>query len=353
MPCSHIFKKAFASNKSSKLKLGKKGILNRIGIRNFHSISGMFRKMKDTVLVIEATRGPLGKATIGIAQGMATAAIVIGAGSGVTALANYLTSNYKQEDETSWMARKSMDLTYFHLISSLIVSSLAAVFSFRIFRNKTLLLRLGDRPIVAVGIGVVTPFILSSIVHRLPSTKVTDPGKIPFGVKEAGQLFHAAAVGLVAAPLYLLGGQSIVRAAFVTAGLCGGLHGVAHFAPSDAFLSWGTPISYAMNAVLLAFIITIFLRKSHAAFMPCYRFMMHGGLIVYSAHYLHMTQALQQAAKSPLYDPVNGSMVLSMDLLNLFARLAFLLPPHFQVSREHRFILEKRQNKNDNDNITP
>ncbi|CAL8073671.1 unnamed protein product [Orchesella dallaii] len=324
-------------------------------VRNFHSISGVLRKLKDTVLVIEATKGPIAKTTIGIAQGIATAAIVVGAGSGVTTLATYMTSSNKNQDETSWGAGKRVDFTYFHMMSSLIVSSLAAVFSFRIFRNKTLLLRLGDRPLIAVGIGVVTPFVLSSIVHRLPSTKVSDPTKIPFGVKEVGQLFHAAAVGLVAAPLYLLGGQSIVRAAFITAGLCGGLHGVAYIAPNDAFLSWGTPITYAMNAVLLAFIMTLVLRKNHAAFMPCYRFMMHGGLVVYSAHYLHMTQAIREAAKSPLYDPVNGSMALCMDMLNLYARLAFLLPPHFQVSREHRFVILKERgqpskNKNDNNN---
>ncbi len=80
---------------------------------------------------------------------------------------------------------------------------------------------------------------------------------------------------------------------------------------------------------------TLFLRRGHYAFMPLYRFMMHGGLLIYSLHYVHSLQKMEATSRSSLYDPVNASMTLSVNLLNIFGRLAFMLPPYWQLSREH------------------
>jgi len=62
---------------------------------------------------------------------------------------------------------------------------------------------------------------------------------------------------------------------------------------------------------------------------------MHGGLLIYSLHYVHSLQKMQATSRSSLYDPVNASMTLSMNILNIFGRLAFMLPPYWQLSRDH------------------
>lgn len=99
------------------------------------------------------------------------------------------------------------------------------------------------------------------------------------------------------------------------------------------------PFELIINLLLQFYTVTLLLRGGHFAFMPLYRLMMHGGLIVYSAHYVYTLQSMREAAKSALYDPVNASMALTMDMLNLFGRLTFLVPPHFSVSNDHLFVM--------------
>jgi len=85
---------------------------------------------------------------------------------------------------------------------------------------------------------------------------------IPFGFKEFGHLLYAGTLGLVAAPLYLLGGQSMIRAGYVTAGCMAGLHGVAKAAPKNAFINWEEPLIIGMNAILISFLCKICVRPN-------------------------------------------------------------------------------------------
>jgi len=60
-----------------------------------------------------------------------------------------------------------------------------------------------------------------------------------FGAKQAAFLGHNALVGAVIAPLSMLGGPIILRAAIMTAGIVGALSAIAVSAPSERFLNWG------------------------------------------------------------------------------------------------------------------
>ncbi len=73
-------------------------------------------------------------------------------------------------------------------------------------------------------------------------------------------MLYAGTLGLVAAPLYLLGGQSMIRAGYVTAGCMAGLHGVAKAAPKNAFINWEGPLIIGMNAVLISFLSMVILQ---------------------------------------------------------------------------------------------
>lgn len=59
-------------------------------------------------------------------------------------------------------------------------------------------------------------------------------------------------VGLVIAPLILLGGPLVLRAAACTAGVVASLSLTAACAPSDKFLSWGGPLALGLGGVFVA-----------------------------------------------------------------------------------------------------
>lgn len=62
---------------------------------------------------------------------------------------------------------------------------------------------------------------------------------------------------------------------------------------------------------------------------------------MYTLNYATTLQKIEASAKSPHYDAVNAAMALSMNIFNIYARLAFLLPPHFQVARDSVFVVGK------------
>lgn len=57
-------------------------------------------------------------------------------------------------------------------------------------------------------------------------------------------------MGAVVAPLTLLGGPLLMRAAWYTAGIVGGLSTVAMCAPSEKFLNMGAPLGVGFGLVL-------------------------------------------------------------------------------------------------------
>lgn len=73
-----------------------------------------------------------------------------------------------------------------------------------------------------------------------------EPG---FGSKQLAWMAHAALIGAVVAPMAFLGGQILVRAAWYTAGVVGGLSAVAVCAPSEKFLTMGGPLAIGLGVV--------------------------------------------------------------------------------------------------------
>lgn len=59
-------------------------------------------------------------------------------------------------------------------------------------------------------------------------------------------------MGAVVAPLTLLGGPLLVRAAWYTAGIVGGLSTVAMCAPSEKFLNMGGALGIGLGLVLVS-----------------------------------------------------------------------------------------------------
>lgn len=59
-------------------------------------------------------------------------------------------------------------------------------------------------------------------------------------------------MGTVVAPLTILGGPLLIRAAWYTAGIVGGLSTVAMCAPSEKFLNMGAPLGVGLGLVFVS-----------------------------------------------------------------------------------------------------
>lgn len=159
----------------------------------------------------------------------------------------------------------------------------------------------------------------------------TIPYKEGFGAKQLAWLLHSAVVGAVIAPMTLLGGPIMIRAACYTAGVVGGLSTLAVCAPSDKFLYMGGPLAMGLGVVFVSSIGTWFLPPSTALGAGLYSIAVYGGLALFGAFLLYDTQKIIYRAENhptnaaQVYDPVNNSVGIYMDTINIFIRIAMIL----------------------------
>uniref|UniRef100_U3FAU8 Growth hormone-inducible transmembrane protein n=1 Tax=Micrurus fulvius TaxID=8637 RepID=U3FAU8_MICFL len=151
--------------------------------------------------------------------------------------------------------------------------------------------------------------------------------------KHAAWMLHAGVMGAVVAPLTLLGGPLLVRAAWYTAGIVGGLSAVAVCAPSEKFLNMGAPLGLGLGLVLVSSVGSMFLPPTSVLGAGMYSVAIYGGLVLFSLFLLYDTQhVIRRAERQPYlvvgvrkYDPINACMGIYMDTLNIFIRVAAML----------------------------
>uniref|UniRef100_A0A8C6X547 Growth hormone inducible transmembrane protein n=1 Tax=Naja naja TaxID=35670 RepID=A0A8C6X547_NAJNA len=151
--------------------------------------------------------------------------------------------------------------------------------------------------------------------------------------KHAAWMLHAGVMGAVVAPLTLLGGPLLIRAAWYTAGIVGGLSAVAMCAPSEKFLNMGAPLGLGLGLVLVSSVGSMFLPPTSVLGAGMYSVAIYGGLVLFSLFLLHDTQhVIRRAENQPYqvvgvrkYDPINACMGIYMDTLNIFIRVATML----------------------------
>lgn len=165
------------------------------------------------------------------------------------------------------------------------------------------------------------------------------------GPKHIMWAIHAAAVGFCIAPICLAGGAILTRAALYTAGIVGGLSTVAVCAPSEQFLNMAGPLAIGLGVVFVASLASMFLPPTTALGASLYSISMYGGLLLFSGFLLYDTQKIVKRAETwptasrhggvqnPAYagttmqsfDPINASISLYLDIINIFIRMAMIL----------------------------
>lgn len=155
-----------------------------------------------------------------------------------------------------------------------------------------------------------------------------------FGSKQIAWMVHAATMGAIVAPLTLLGGPIMLRAACYTAGIVGGLSTLAMCAPSEKFLNFGGPLAMCFGVVFVSSLGSMFLPPTSAMGAGLYSISIYGGLVLFGLFLLYDTQKIMHRAETtPMitygnqrsYDPINNAMSIYADALNIFIRLAIIM----------------------------
>lgn len=152
-----------------------------------------------------------------------------------------------------------------------------------------------------------------------------------FGAKQAAWMVHSAILGAVIAPLAFVGGPILLRAAWYTAGVVGGLSTIAVCAPSEKFLTMGGPLAMGLGVVFASSLAGMFLPPTTAIGAGLYSIALYGGLLLFSGFLLYDTQKIIKSAENTppfggyVFDPVNHSISIFMDTLNIFIRIVSIL----------------------------
>uniref|UniRef100_A0A8C5K797 Growth hormone-inducible transmembrane protein n=1 Tax=Jaculus jaculus TaxID=51337 RepID=A0A8C5K797_JACJA len=164
---------------------------------------------------------------------------------------------------------------------------------------------------VTIGATFAATIGAGLLAHSLPY----EPS---LGPKHLAWMLHSGVMGAVVAPLTVMGGPLLLRAAWYTAGTVGGLSAVAMCAPSEKFLNTGALLGVGLGIVFVSSLGSMFLPPSTVAVA------MYGGLVLFSIFLLHDTQkVIRRAETAPVfgahkYDPINSMLGIYMDTLNIF-----------------------------------
>ncbi|EDW75080.1 uncharacterized protein Dwil_GK19984 [Drosophila willistoni] len=151
------------------------------------------------------------------------------------------------------------------------------------------------------------------------------------GPKHLAWALHCAILGGVIAPLCFIGGPILTRAALYTGGIVGGLSTIAVCAPNDKFLYMGGPLAIGLGVVFASSLASMWLPPTTALGAGLASMSLYGGLLLFSGFLLYDTQRLVRKAEiHPQYaytpfDPINASMSIYLDVLNIFIRIATIM----------------------------
>lgn len=213
--------------------------------------------------------------------------------------------------------RDRISSTYSYFGASIGITAASA---YAISQNAALMRVATSGGLVFLVASMATLIGSSILVRSLPY----EEGK--FNSKKIAWMAHAGLLGAFIAPVTLLGGPIVLKAAWYTAGIVGGLSLIAATAPSEKFLNMGGPLAIGLGVVFASSIGSAFLPPTTKLGLSLYSMSLYGGLILFSMFLLYDTQKIVANAERKLeYDPINESIGIYMDTINIFIRIASIL----------------------------
>jgi len=279
------------------------------------------RRAKERMGIKERAMQPTSGAPFSIGQGVLLGASAFGLGS----LCYYGLglSNEPGTLERSLMwpqyVRDRIHATYSYFGGSIILTAASAAAA---FRSPVMMNLMMKNSWLVIGGSLVAMIGTQMLCTSIPYT----PG---FGTKQLAWMAHSGVMGVVLAPFCMLGGPIMLRAAVMTAGIIGGLSTLAVCAPSEKFLNMGGPLAIGLGVVFASSLGSMFLPPSTALGASLFSISLYGGLVLFSAFLLYDTQRIMKTAElTPIngeYDPINASIGIYLDTINIFIRIAQIL----------------------------
>lgn len=219
------------------------------------------------------------------------------------------------------VVRDRVRSTYSYFAGSLAVTAVSA---YVISQSRAVFTLMRASPWLVVGGGMIATIGSSILCMSLPY-------EAGLNAKHIAWVGHSALIGTLIAPLMLLGGPLVLRAAAVTGGVVGALSLTAACAPDGKFLSWGGPLAIGLGGVCMACLGTLFLPASSMVAVGLQSVVTYGGLVIFGGFMLYDTQKIIRKAETyPLYaavpyDPINASIGIYMDTINIFIRILTIM----------------------------
>lgn len=271
----------------------------------------------------EMAMSPAGDGAFSMGRGVLAGGSVLGLG----ALCYYglgMSSELGAMDKAvMWSAevRKRIRDTYMYFGGSVGITALSAL---AVSRSPRLMSIMMKNSWMAIGATFVTVIGTGMVCRAIPY-------KEGFGSKQLAWLAYSGVFGAVLAPMALMGGPLLIRAAWYTAGVVGGLSTVAMCAPSEKFLNMGGPLAVGLGLVFASSIGSMFLPPATALGAGLYSVSVYGGLVLFGMFLLYDTQKIIKMAENyptyavQPYDPINGCIGIYLDTINIFIRIAMIL----------------------------
>ncbi|KRT78405.1 hypothetical protein AMK59_8609 [Oryctes borbonicus] len=275
----------------------------------------------------ERAMAPASETSFNVGKGALAGGAVVGLGAlcyyglGMSSEAGVL------EKSMMWpqYVKDRIKTTYIYFGGSLAITAASAVAA---FRSPAILRLVANNGFMGLAISLAAIIGTGMLAQSIEYTE-------GFGPKQMAWMLHSSVLGAMIAPICFLGGPILIRAAWYTAGVVGGLSAVAVCAPSEKFLMMGGPLAMGLGVVLVSSIGTMFLPPTTALGAGLYSVALYGGLLLFSGFLLYDTQRIIKQAEShppnPTlygirnYDPINAAIAIYLDTLNIFIRIATIL----------------------------
>ncbi|EOR00242.1 Growth hormone-inducible transmembrane protein [Wallemia ichthyophaga EXF-994] len=247
----------------------------------------------------------------------ATAALAVG---GTILGTHFVLNRETREGGLSPFEAKYLNETFTWLGGGL---ATVTAFSVGLFRSNVTARLMAMNPWAFAGISLV------GSIGSLMGMRMTAPdnkgGKTAFWF-----LFNAAQAATLSPLLYVAPPALMVRAGLYTAGVIGSLSYVGATSKNDTYLYLGGPLLAGCVVIAISSLIPMF-RVGAGVANAASNVSLYGGLAVFGGFTLYDTQRILQKARmieggAPIpYDPLNESISLELNFINLFIRILTIL----------------------------
>lgn len=176
--------------------------------------------------------------------------------------------------------------------------------------------------------------IFATSIASLIATMVTD--KEESKIKHIAWAIFNVSMGMMLSPVGFLSSALVAQAAVISLGLGGALTLAAFLAPNRRFLAWEGPLMAALTSITIASSIAYFFPGSAFAY-GVDRVSLYGGLLIFSGLLMSSTQQLITKAANQddkTFDPINSSLNIYLDGLNIFVRILRILEENKKDERK-------------------